>query len=171
MIEITKLFDNKFFFIDEHTRNRLFENTGIIIKKYKFHDFRLSNIYMEMEKEVLQLQNTVVFQYVKNQNNGQSDYEKYCNTYGKMNPNRNKDSFNNLINEFENELYDPKKGVIIINQYGLLLDGQHRCCILLKMFGEDYKVKVLQLHIRYSLRRRIEIYYKLLRMRFNNGQN
>lgn len=40
--------------------------------------------------------------------------------------------------------YDPKNNVIVVDENNLILDGQHRSCILLYHYGSDYEVIAVQ---------------------------
>ena len=167
-MKIDDIFNDNRFFIDDFTRQRLFYKTNNIYKNYQFLSFSINKIYMEMETDLLRIEETIPFKYLNNEINTKDLYQKYCTTYGTNNPNRTETSYSELINNLHDQFYSPKKGVIIINQYGILLDGQHRCCILKKMYGEGM-IDVLLLKIKYPLKRKIQILIKFMKMRFRNA--
>ena len=121
-----------------------------------------------MEERILRLNETVVYKYLDKNNDSESQYMDYCDKYGKKNPHRNRDAFDSLINDFsvDNNDYDPLKGVIIVNQYGFLLDGQHRACLLLKKYGPKKKIPVLKIKARMSVRRKLGLLFKYAKMIF-----
>ena len=48
--------------------------------------------------------------------------------------------FLNLAKEIENSGYDPHKSVVVIDENNVIVDGLHRCSILLYKNGEEYEI-------------------------------
>ena len=40
--------------------------------------------------------------------------------------------------------FNPRRMPVVLGKRNVILDGQHRCCILLKRFGPDYRIKVVR---------------------------
>jgi hypothetical protein len=53
-------------------------------------------------------------------------------------------AFDDLFKSVKKHGYDPTKSVICINSENILLDGQHRACCLLYLYGEDYEINVVK---------------------------
>lgn len=81
-------------------------------------------------------------------------YAAYCKDSSNLkdNSNRSENTFRDLMDTFSSEKYDPKKGIVIMDQYHCILDGLHRSCILMKRFGTDYEITVLQMKIEHGKR-------------------
>ena len=41
--------------------------------------------------------------------------------------------------------YDPRRMPVVSGAGNVVIDGQHRCCILLAEFGPDHEIDVLRL--------------------------
>lgn len=73
-------------------------------------------------------------------------YDEYCKYHHDNNlPDMTRNRFNKLIKSIKNDGYNPKN-IIVINQSNILLDGQHRACCLMHLYGEDYATDVLKIH-------------------------
>ena len=73
-------------------------------------------------------------------------YDDYCKYHHENNlPDMTRSRFDRLINSIKNDGYNPKN-IIVINQSNILLDGQHRACCLMHLYGEDYAADVLKIH-------------------------
>lgn len=57
-------------------------------------------------------------------------------------------------------------GGVFLNQFNIVQEGQHRCCILLKYYGADYIIKVVKLY--YVHIPRISFYYRWLKAYLKN---
>ena len=160
MIRINDLKNNNNFYIDEFNLKRI---TNSDIVKYKIIDIPLKKIKMYINNKFIPLEKTVAYDYLNNKKDNYDEYKNYCIKYGKNNPNRNVDSYNRLMNEFKE--YDIKHGAIIIDQHNILKDGQHRCCLLLKKYGKDYKIKVLKIYYYETKINKLKNIIKLIIMR------
>mgnify|MGYP000024441675 CR=1 FL=1 len=52
--------------------------------------------------------------------------------------------FENLEKSMNEKGYDPALCVVVLNKDNVIIDGQHRCCILLYKFGPDYRVTAIR---------------------------
>lgn len=142
MITKKELKDDSSFYIDEWNLDRIL---GRPIVKYKVEEIPLRKIWRVIDKKLLPLQETDIYKYIDGDENAIKNYKKYCKDHCKGNPKRGIIEFNELIRKFSKELYDPMKGAIVVDQLNFIVEGNHRCCILLKKYGPKYKVKVVKL--------------------------
>ena len=54
------------------------------------------------------------------------------------------EKFDALIKSMDENGYDPSKCVIVLNRDNVLLDGQHRACVLLYKYGGDYEITAVR---------------------------
>lgn len=136
--------DNRFK-INETTMNYILKQK---IKRYKIIKLSLGKIYRVYEGKVYFLEDTDVYKYLKNSTSQKNalKYKKYCQKNKMDNPSRSESEFNLLIEMFEKTDYDVKKGIIIVNQFNVIIDGQHRSCILLDKYGPHYEIEVLKIY-------------------------
>lgn len=132
--------DNRFK-IDTQDPDRLFQ---IGIKKVEVVEVKLKDLRCYYGEKVLFLDETSIYQYLDDTIDGKDKYEIYCKKYPSSF--RNKDNYESLIQEMNSFEYDIKKGAIVTNQLGIIIDGQHRCSILLKKYGEEHIIKVVKIH-------------------------
>ena len=139
---LTKIdFENQNFYIDPFNLDRIFkENTFI---SYRVKKVPLGKIIMRYPGAYIRLKESPVYKYLDGSINTAENYKMYCKKYGKHNKNRTVEKYDELINDLSLNEYDIKKGIIVVNQLNVLLDGQHRSCLLLKRYGEKFKVPVL----------------------------
>ena len=119
------------------------------IKKYevckiKLGDIRQLSIGRSSNRVVMKLSDASPYKYLVNNEN--KIYEEYCEKVKAVGDVRSMEQFKKLIAQVEQENYDIKKGAIVLNDKNILMDGQHRACIMLKKFGSDYVVDVVRLY-------------------------
>lgn len=156
--------NDKRFYIDKFNYYRVFGEKAI--KSYKVCTIKLKKIGMIIDGGYVPLDKTVAYNYLENRTDNKNKYEEYCIKYGKNNPDRTIDKYNRLITELEE--YDPKKGVIIIDDANILLDGQHRSCILLRRYGGNHKIKVVKAYIKTN---RVRYLFKIFRLKLKSKIN
>lgn len=112
------------------------------IKTYKLENIRLGDIRREWEGKLLKLSECHPYRYLL----GEIDtYQEYVDS------NKNATGFDMSINRFESlrsaiqQDFD-SKSVPVLNSNNILLDGQHRCCIMLHEKGEDYMIPCIKLY-------------------------
>ncbi len=87
------------------------------------------------------------YRYLQTRNPG--IYQNYLHKLEQASPhNRNwsMDTFNKLENSVSNVGYDPAISAIAVNRDNVLIDGQHRCALLLKQYGPEYEVFVVRVY-------------------------
>lgn len=52
--------------------------------------------------------------------------------------------FDELTRSMSEKGYDPRN-IILVNELGILRDGQHRACFLAHKYGLDHKIRVLEI--------------------------
>ena len=135
-------FINKNFYIDSFNLDRIFkENT---FTSYRIKVVPVGHIIMPYPGSYIRLEESPVYKYLNKTTESKNNYELYCQKYGKLNKNRTVEKYESLINELSSYDYDINKGIIVVNQANVLLDGQHRSCLLLKLHGTDYNIPVLE---------------------------
>lgn len=137
--------DNRFH-IDDFNLDRLVSSNEII--RYEVSEIEVGKILMSTAGKITSLQDTVVYKYLDDHAGFTQDYQDYCSKYGARNKQRTLENYDLLIRDFSDDVYDLQKGAIVINQFNLVVDGQHRSCILLKRYGPKYKIKVVKIWIR-----------------------
>ena len=118
------------------------------IKRYKLCEIRVGKIRRMWKNRVFSLYKTTPYRYLADSKNPQmiEQYDAYCEIAKIDNPDRSREAFEKLYDEFDVEAYDIKKGIIIIDQLNLIVEGQHRAIILLTKHGEKCKIPVLKLY-------------------------
>ena len=142
---ITKIKQQKRFNINPHTLQLLEKRN---VKSFELIEIPVGKIRRHLDGKVMSLYKTDPYKFLSDDSDtAKENYEKYVNRplNREDNPDRSVECFNTLINSFSGELYDIKKGIIIVNQFYQVMDGQHRSCILLKKYGEDLKIPVLKI--------------------------
>ncbi len=114
------------------------------IKKYEVCKIKLGDIRRSWNGVVMKLSDVSPYKYLVNNEN--KIYEEYCEKVKAVGDVRSMEKFKKLIAKVEQENYDIKKGAIVLNDKNILMDGQHRACIMLKNFGPDYVVDVVRLY-------------------------
>jgi len=111
----------------------LFTKTSISeIKRRWFHDF-------------IPLHDLAPYRYLDGDTN---TYDEYCAYHIKHNlSSMTRERYDTLIASFKQNGFDQRKA-IVITQDNVILDGQHRLCILLKQFGDQYQVPTVILHLK-----------------------
>lgn len=134
------------FFINNVTLTDIFRRVDI--KRYKLREVNIGRLRHNYGK-LMAIYETIPYKYLDNPTNEKciKDYSEYCkiSDVKKDNPDRSINCYNSLMNRFSDDVYDIKKGAIVIDQFYRIQDGVHRSCILYKKFGKDYKVQVLQI--------------------------
>lgn len=71
-------------------------------------------------------------------------YKEYCeNNYKKTGFEMYVKRFDKLIENF-NSGYD-NLHLPVVNKNNILMDGQHRCCLLLHKYGGDYEIETIKI--------------------------
>lgn len=136
--------------IDEEAYNNVFRRPIIF---YRIINIPVGKIKREKKGKLISLTESCVFRWL-NYECTEEEYLEYCqkNNYDKKD--RSPQLFRNLIDEVKISGYKPERGIIVIDQYKCIVDGLHRSTILLKTFGDDYKIPVLKIHYFYRTPKR-----------------
>lgn len=118
------------------------------ISSYKLDTIPVGRIHRLWGHRVFSLYKTKPYTYLKAEDKSEvrEMYQNYCQIAKVDKAERSEKTFENLIDTFDESVYDVHKGIIIVDQYDFIVDGQHRSCILLKNYGEAQPVQVLRVH-------------------------
>ncbi len=141
MLDNKSILNDKRFYIDERNYERVL--SGSAIYHYKFKSLKLKKLKLNYGGQKRILTKVSAYEYLL----GNTDaYEEYCTVDCNNAMFRSKEEYDRLINSFDNYNYDPRRGIVIIDQHNYICDGQHRCCIMLNRYGGDYKIQVLKVY-------------------------
>ena len=93
-------------------------------------------------EKILPLKEAYPYRYLQGD---EKAYAEYCRIheergYPAMSPVR----FQDLIHSIEEQGYNPSH-IILVNELGIIRDGQHRACCLAQKLGLDHEIEVLEL--------------------------
>lgn len=146
-----KLKNSKDFFVDDYNARRLAKSNII---KYRITSIKVKNVIRRYGGEISTLYNTDVYRYLSTDQKYDEAYNVYLRKYPAGNhPGRSLADFKKLIKSLDEKGYDIKVGGIFIDEYGVILEGQHRCCYYLHKYGPDHELKVVKLYRKFSLKR------------------
>ncbi len=141
MVEKEQIFNDDRFCINTQIPDRLFQTP---IKKIDVISVKLGNLLCYYDDKVQYIKETSISKFLEGGSDSLARYEMYCEKY--PNSFRTVDTYKTLIDQMSTFEYDIKKGAIVINQLGIIIDGQHRCSILMKKYGEDFKIEVVRFY-------------------------
>ncbi len=152
MVTVEDLTQNPSFYISYSEAQELVSWMGI--RKMELTSVRLGKIRRWKNKRFCSLEETVNYAFLHDPDHEKADlcYRRYCDDPANRhdNPERSPELFCRLAEQIRNEGYDPKKGVIVIDQYNTVCVGLHRACVLLHLFGENKRIPVLRIKCRSS---------------------
>ncbi len=131
---------------------------GIInrpVWKYEVDKLKIGDIKYFYCGELVPLSSTLVYDYLVTGNeesykmHARVRFKNALHLTGEVLSSRvNEDlaRFKNTVNIITNKGYDIRSGAIIVNQDNTLLDGVHRLCILLNLFGPEHEISVLRIY-------------------------
>ena len=115
---------------------------GRPILKYEITQIKLGDIRRKFfDNKIYTLEECSPYKYLQGET---KRYQEYCainKQYSDIDMSESR--YKNLIASIDKG-YDPKM-MPIVSQNNIILDGQHRCCILLNKYGSDHKVTVCKL--------------------------
>lgn len=114
---------------------------GRKIKNYYIQSIALRDINRSWKGKIIKLHQCAPYIYL----NGNIDtYKRYCKENKRIfNIEMSVNRYDNLIASIESHGFNTKSMPVINADNNIIMDGQHRCCYLLKQYGPDYKVKAL----------------------------
>lgn len=141
-----KILSDKRFSIS--TDNTFYSISRLCVVTYMFCKARLGSLSWNSRDGLYSLDKALPYIYLCNRFDPvvYQKYEDYCNSPQNRigTDSRSPSSLIRLVQTIEAEGYDPEKGAIIVDQFGIVLDGLHRCSVLLYLFGPDYVAQVVR---------------------------
>lgn len=114
---------------------------GRKIKNYFIKEIALKNINRFWKGQIIKLYDCAPYSYL---NGDMEIYKTYCTEnkqiYGWE---MSVDRFDALLNNMEQNGYNPKSMPVLDAKDNIIIDGQHRSCYLLKKFGPEHKIQAL----------------------------
>lgn len=135
------LADNRFVLDDEFAYRGI---EGKKIKRYAIEELRLGDIRRRwFDGKVYRLAECAPYKYLDGNIDGYSDYCAYHKEHNL--PAMSLERFNSLISSIQEKGFDDRF-IVVVNEDNIIMDGQHRSCVLLKQYGEDHVIKVLKIY-------------------------
>ena len=141
-VEEALLADNRFVLEDEFVYRGIESKK---IKRYAIEEMRLGDIKRHwFDGKIYKLTECAPYRYLQGDFDG---YSEYCAYHQEHNlPAMSLERFNTLISSIEEKGFDDRY-IIVVNEENVIMDGQHRSCVLLNKYGEDHMIKVLKIYI------------------------
>ena len=122
-----------------------FELEMMRISKYEIVEMALGDILRRwFDGKYYHLKECAPYRYLMGDEEAYEEYSRYHKSHDLTMMTRER--FQKLIESMEKNGYD-ERYVMVVDQKNVIMDGQHRACILLAKYGEEHKVKVLKVHI------------------------
>ena len=112
--------------------------------RYRMRKMKLGDLKYQMVpgEKILPLKETYPYRYLQGD---KSAYEEYARLHEEKGyPAMTAERFDELTRSMSGKGYDPRN-IILVNELGILRDGQHRACFLAHKYGLDHKVRVLEI--------------------------
>ena len=110
--------------------------------RYHIHRMPVGDLKYQMGpgEKIIPLKDTYAYRYLQGD---RAAYDEYCRIhrekgYPAMTPER----FEALIRSLSEQGYDPAH-IILVNELGIIRDGQHRACCIADRYGLDYQIDVM----------------------------
>ncbi len=141
-----KLLSDKRFTIDNDFFYKALE--GRDIHKYEIVKIRLGDIQRSwIDGKIYNLTDVSPYTYLTDKINGAKIYQKYCDiNYEQSGFEMSINRYNTLIKSIETSGFK-EHSMPVIDKNNIIMDGQHRCCILLHKYGPDHVIKALKIHM------------------------
>lgn len=138
-ISSERLHDLPYDFDDEYFLWRL-DNRFVRwqVRRMKVGDLRYQ---MGPGEKILPLEETWPYRFLQGD---RTPYEEYCRLHKEKGyPSMTPERFEALIRSMSEEGFDPRH-IILVNELGVIRDGQHRACCIAHKHGLDYEIDVLE---------------------------
>ena len=113
------------------------------ISKYEIVEIPLGSILRRwFDGKYYKLKDCAPYRYLMGDDEAYEEYSRYHNEPDLTLMTRGR--FQELIENIEKNGYD-ERYILVVDQKNVIMDGQHRACILLAKYGEGYTVKVLKI--------------------------
>lgn len=137
-----KLIEDDRFDLDDEFVYRTIE--GKKITGYELVPMRLGDIRRRwFDGVVYQLKDCAPYRYLTGDVEAYEEYSRY-HIENNLLP-MTRERFDELIASMEKNGYN-ERSVLVVDSDNIIVDGQHRACCLLKMYGEDHVLQVLRIH-------------------------
>jgi hypothetical protein len=138
-ISSERLHELPYIFDDEYFLWRL-DNRFV---RYKIRKMPVGDLKYQMGpgEKIISLKDTYPYRYLQGD---KSAYEDYCRIHEEKGyPAMTADRFDALISSLSQQGYDPKH-IILVNELGVIRDGQHRACCIAHKYGLDHEIEVME---------------------------
>ena len=113
------------------------------ISKYEIVEIPLGSILRRwFDGKYYKLKDCAPYRYLMGDDETYEEYSRYHNEHDLTLMTRER--FQELIESIEEKGYD-ERHILVVDQKNVIMDGQHRACILLAKYGEEHKVNVLKI--------------------------
>ena len=114
--------------------------------RYRFRKMKLGDIKYQMGpgEKILPLKEAYPYRYLQGDKGAYKEYARLHEEKGY--PAMTEERFDELIRSMTEKGYD-SRNIILINELGIVRDGQHRACFLANKYGLDHKVRVLEIEV------------------------
>ena len=116
--------------------------------RYEKTQIRLGDMLRDYNDGLYDLSKTLPYRYFVNKGNIEieKEYKRYCSLDRNRvdNDQRSPETFRELIDAIHRNGYDDSQSSIVVDQFNIVLDGQHRGSILLAELGEDTPIDVVK---------------------------
>ena len=136
LFELPYVYDDEYFFWKLDNKNVTYKLRKLALKdlRYKF----------DGNTDAIKLEQCVPYRYMMGDKECYKEYQRLHEEHGFAA--MTTDRFDKLIESLDNGGYDPKS-IILVNEYNVIKDGQHRACYLAYKYGLDHVVDVLQVNV------------------------
>ena len=115
--------------------------------RFEYVRIRVGEIKREWDGKLYYLTDVSPYKYLQTGN--KKIYEKYVQkaidrNICSENTVWNVKDFDTLYESIKKHGYDPTKSVICVNENNVIIDGQHRACCLLYLYGANYEINVIK---------------------------
>lgn len=118
------------------------------ILNYEVTRIKIGSILRDYKDGLYTLDKTLPYKAITHpdDSNVQEAYTQYCNEARNQigTEDRSLNGLHKLNADLQANPYDPLKGVVVIDQYNIILEGQHRSCIMLAEHGPDYSITAVR---------------------------
>lgn len=135
-----KLKVNEQFKIDEEAINRILQIP--FIYSYSVERVKVGDIRRVSHGVRLTLPETNVYHYMVS--GDKAGYTNYIQTQTFDSEKKSIKKFRKLKQDLQNNIYDIKRGAIVLNKDNVLIDGFHRSMILYNTYGPDFAIDVVK---------------------------
>ena len=136
-----RLLEDERFKIDYEFFYKYLEMTPV--KNYEIVRIKLKDIKRDWNGKILSLKECHPYKYLLGET---KQYEEYCAENRKFGFYMSEQRFSDLLNKINTNHYDTKL-MPILTKDNFIADGQHRACILLYKYGENYEIDCLRLEL------------------------